>query len=254
MRSATQCRVKFDVNDTRFAPMGYIIRTNYSFAGQSDEGYGYIRYLTAEQMFFQASAEHDLSLEFILRKATRNFSNSLSGIDLLEPPFPLSSAHSEFICMQDYITRASSVSSMIVQGVKPGESADLTTIWTILGLPSVSVVIPTWVSGGETLPSVLRAAPGRNAPLCDKALALKKRCFPITRGSGQKYLDRALLINQQGDGILQQILAIEQQVLEYIAPKLADWRANGLNKSEIQKTYHWFDSFISENYKNRFGL
>ena len=38
---------KFDVNDPAVAPNGYLIRTNYSVAGEENKGYGYIRYATA---------------------------------------------------------------------------------------------------------------------------------------------------------------------------------------------------------------
>jgi hypothetical protein len=45
---------KTDVNDHKTAPGGYLIRTNYSFTGNPEEGYGYIRYNTAEKLFEKA--------------------------------------------------------------------------------------------------------------------------------------------------------------------------------------------------------
>ena len=49
--------VKMDVNDEELAPRGYLIYTNFSFHGRKDEGKGYIRYDTAEELFRQFEKE-----------------------------------------------------------------------------------------------------------------------------------------------------------------------------------------------------
>lgn len=46
---------------------------------------------------------------------------------------------------QDFISRHESSCSVVVQGVKPGENPDLTTMWTALNYPPVSVALPLWV-------------------------------------------------------------------------------------------------------------
>ena len=155
---------KFDANDPKVAPFGYIIRTNYSVTGQIDAGYGYIRYLTTENLFYEAAAQQEISYAFILQKGDRNLYHSLTKIDLSIPPFPYSKEKSHFVCFQDYINRYTSVSSMVIQGVKQEESVELTTIWTVLGFPLCSVAIPTWVAGGEKLPEVTIAAGSKDAP------------------------------------------------------------------------------------------
>ncbi len=72
--------VKIDVNDTKIAPMGYVIRTNYSFTGKPDAGYGYIRYIAAEDLFFYASSINDISPEFIIQKMSRSLKHGLTGV------------------------------------------------------------------------------------------------------------------------------------------------------------------------------
>ncbi|TFH00370.1 MAG: hypothetical protein E4H13_07665, partial [Calditrichales bacterium] len=79
---------KIDANDPAVAPFGYLIRTNYSFTGSADDGYGYIRYLNAENLFYQAAAEHALTHRFLLQKVSRNLYHSLVKTDLSAPPFP----------------------------------------------------------------------------------------------------------------------------------------------------------------------
>ena len=245
---------KFDANDPKLAPFGYIIRTNYSFAGEIENGYGYIRFQTTDALFYQAFAQQKLSYRFILQQADRNLYHSLTKTDLKSLPYPFSKEEPQFVCMQDYINRFSSVSSTLVQGVKPGEAVAKTTIWTILGFQLCSVAIPTWVAAGENLPSVLVAPGCKNAPLCQKALKLKKQCFPITRGSGKKYLNLSVLLNQQGDGVLQLLPMIEEKIIRKAEQNIKKWRKNGFNPKEAKSLYNWFDEVINEGYEKYFGL
>ncbi len=49
------------------------------------------------------------------------------------------------------IARDDSVCTMIVQGVKPGESPALSTAWAMLGNPNYAIAVPAWVSIGERI-------------------------------------------------------------------------------------------------------
>jgi len=82
------------------------------------------------------------------------------------------------------IIRHSSASAVVIHGVKEGESPEFTTMWTLLGYPMTTVACPLWVEGGGSLPDLLTGNDVGKAPLCEKALQLKKRVFPIERGSG----------------------------------------------------------------------
>ncbi|MCI0515718.1 hypothetical protein L0128_21095 [candidate division KSB1 bacterium] len=246
--------VKFDANDPQVAPFGYLIRTNYSFKRNINDGYGYIRYLTAENLFYQAAAENDLSVSFILKKADRSLEHSLTKVNLRDQPYPASKRVVHFVDFQDYINRFSSASSMIVQGVKAGEPTALTTIWTIVGFPLCAVAVPTWVAAGEVLPAILTAEGKSNSPLNQKARQLKERCFTIKRGSGEKYLNLSALLNQQGDGILQLLPAIEDQVWQTTEQKMMDWRTHGFQAKEARILYQWIDDFIKSEYNKNFGL
>ena len=73
---------RFDVNDPSVAPMGYLIRTNYSYSGKPDQGQGYIRYATEEKLFYNAAATGNLSLDFLVHDAPRSLYHSLTGTDL----------------------------------------------------------------------------------------------------------------------------------------------------------------------------
>ncbi len=239
---------KFDANDPKIAPFGYIIRTNYSFCGDQDEGYGYIRYLAAENLFYEAAAANNLNHKFILQKVSRNLKHSLTGIDLTET-LPKERHKQKFVNFQDFIPRYSSVSSMVIQGVKKGEPAVFSTIWTILGFPLCSVAIPTWVASGDDLPSILIAGDKNYAPLCRRALKLKRNCFPIKRGSGKKYLNLSALMNQQGNGILQKIFPLENTIIEKTEFLLSKWRIEGFTTNKTMELYDWLDSQVWDTFK-----
>lgn len=245
---------KIDADDPKIAPFGYIIRTNYSFTGEDDEGYGYIRYLAAEQLFYNAAAAKNLSYRFILQDVSRNLKHSLTGVDLTKDHIA-GEGEKEFVHFQDYIPRNSSVSTVLVHGVKEGESPDLTTLWTILGFQLCSVAIPTWVAGGDILPSILVADSTGNAPLCKNALSLKKQCFPIERGSGYKYLNITAVVNKEETGILQVLRHVEDDILSESKLRMKKWRAKGkINEEEVEEFYKWVNNYVSDKYTELFGL
>ncbi|MCD6374759.1 MAG: hypothetical protein J7L94_04480 [Caldisericaceae bacterium] len=197
---------KLDVNDPRIAPNGYLIHTNFSFTGRLNQGMGYIRFQMAEKLFNDALAQNNLTDSFILQKASRCLQHGLTGQDLTREDL-------DFVIFRDFIPRRSSVSVILVRGVKPGESPDHTLMWTILGFPLTSVSFPLWVANMRDLPQILKPGAKQTAPLCEASLQLKQQCFPIQRGSGKNYLHLKELWNNSGQGILQNILAFEKTIL-----------------------------------------
>ncbi len=240
---------KVDANDSNIAPFGYIIRTNYSFNGSQDDGYGYIRYLTAEKLFYNAAASNNLDYKFLLQKMSRSLDHSLTGINLENEI--VSSSRPKFVAFQDYIVRNTSVSTILVKGVKKDENPSLTTIWTILGFPLTSVAIPTWVAAGENLPKSVVPDNSGNAPLCDNSLKLKEKCFPIKRGSGKKYINLTAVMNTDGNGIYQQIHPFEKEIFSRVDDKLNKWKLkDNIAKQEVLDLYSSFDLSIYDFYKN----
>jgi hypothetical protein len=244
---------KFDANDPAVAPFGYLIRTNYSFTGQRKEDLGLIRYRTAEELFYMASATRALSADFIIEEVSRCLKHSLTKTDLTER-VPSGSGGPSFVGFRDYIPRFSSSASVVVQGAARGESPELTTMWTILGFPLCAVAVPVWVKGGAELPEVLMADGSGTAPLCRMAMTLKKRCFPIDRGSGESYLELSALLNREGDGILQRIRPFEASLLKEVGQRIANWREKGVVPEDLRKTYRWLDEAVRTFYKDSFGL
>lgn len=245
---------KVDVNDAKTAPAGYVIRTNFSAKGRNDEGYGYIRYNTAEDLLKKASEENNLNYKFILQNVSRSLKHSLLRVDYsTEKRLPKNSE--QLIPFQDYIPRHSSVSTVLIQGVKRNEAPELATLWTILGFQLTSVAIPTWVKAGNTIPEILVADSTGNAPLCNYALNLKTRCFPIQRGSGYRYIKLSELINKENKGIIQIIHPHEEEIFDKTKALKEVWvRKNSISIEETKRHYGWINESISKLYKKHFNL
>jgi len=239
--------VKFDANDPAQAPSGYLIRTNFAMSGVPDKGYGYIRYQTARDLFQQQSDSVSLDHIFITQQVSRSLKHSLLKHDLSADP-PGASTEPYYVFFEDYIPRYASAATTVVQGVKAGETPRLTTLWTILGFQLCSVTIPVWLNDARKLPAVLIGVSATNAPLCDYALQLKQKCFPVTRGSGKRYLNLAAVFNRNGSGILQRVLPIEAEILTKSDKVLKELRANPSNQQKILQFYDWIDLFVKNSY------
>ncbi|MBR3703222.1 MAG: hypothetical protein IKM12_06710 [Alistipes sp.] len=175
---------KYDVNDTTLAPNGYIIRSNYSFSGVTDEGKGYIRYQNAEYLIHRAYAAGELSVEWIFASASRSFFNAMLNRDLMSDP----STANGWAVDQDYIPRYSSSASIVVEGVCEGESVDATTIWSVIGYPPCGYAVASWVKAADEIADPVAAMDDGRSSNNRLAVSLKHKVFPVTRGNGSHYM------------------------------------------------------------------
>ncbi len=174
-----------------------LIRTNYSESGRKDEGYGYVRAQNAEMLISPYIASRTVEPQVFTEVLSRSFYHSLMDYDF---------SHSglRWIVDKDFIPRYSSSASVVIEGVRDGETPLATTMWTVLGYPPCSVVEPAWL-GSDGIPDDLKANPetGRSEA-CDRANERKNKVFPIKRDRGEAYIDRvALFGNGEKPGICQ---------------------------------------------------
>ena len=181
---------KIDVNDPKIAPEGFLVYTNHSYTGRKDEGMGYVRYNTANEILHKAWIQGvDFTPQWIFNNLSRSYYNSLLGIDLNKNP---ELAPDGWFVDQDFIPRRSTSASIVVKGVKPDENPELTVVWTILGYPPCSIAIPLFVAAGEKQPDyMLKRADNDNCLMCDQALERRSHVFPLKRGNGKNYLNVA---------------------------------------------------------------
>jgi len=244
---------KIDANDPAIAPFGYVIRTNHSFTGVIDKGSGYIRYATASNALYMAAAMNKLEPQYLINNVSRNLTHSLTKVNLREG-IPADNRQPAFRSFDDFIPRNSTAAVIMVVGVKNGEDAANTMMWTVLGFPLVTVVVPVWLSAGKELPRLMSMKADFHAPLCDAAMKLKSLCFPIKRGSGYKYINLAEVINAERTGIMQLIEPVENEIFLKTNDLVAHMPEGRNRNIAIQEHYRWLDSYITESYFILFGI
>ncbi len=244
--------VKYDVTDPQIAPQGYLIRTNFSFSAEPEDGQGYIRYTETVDLFQREMLKGGLSVEFILKKATRNMHHGLMKRDIWEDYLPRDRHDEYMVSLQDYVVRYWSASSLIVEGVKPGENPGATTLWTLIGFPLSCLVTPVWAGAGEALPSVIVSNHNQNPPLVNWSLQLKEYCFPYTKGNGKSYINTAPLKNMRQDGFLQKLIPLEDPIIQKTRKLQEQFYIDGVDVKNIKRFNKWLDSYIHAAYEQYF--
>ncbi len=232
---------KFDAQDPKVAPQGYIIRTNYAFtAPVKNAGGGYIRFERASKLFQAASAEERLDYKFILQEAARDLVNEkLHSFPLTDPNVRDSSSP---VCIntKDTINRNSTASVALFHGVSNPTKSHLATMWILLGQPVCTVAVPLWAVAGS-VPEVLVGQ--ETAPLNDFSRALASFLYPEKRGHMNQYLSISRLIRYRGEGVLSKLFKIENQVFAVTEKKLKEWEKKKPAKQDIvdfeEKTAGW---------------
>ncbi len=166
--------VKFALSDS---PEGYMVRTNYSCSGEPDTGFGYIREQNELDLLAPYIASKSLTPATFTEVLSRSFYHSLLGRDMSE-------ADDEWIIDQDFIPRYSSSASVVVEGAATQEGGPV--MWTALGYPPCSYVEAVTVS--YVPDGLMPSGPEWRSHFCDEVMARKAEVFPITRGSGTKYI------------------------------------------------------------------
>ena len=236
---------KKDANDPNLAPEGYLIYTNFSFEGRTDEGKGYVRYENAKKIF-KEMRDGGFTPQRIFQQASRSFYNSLLDIDLMDKEQSPNNRTGWFV-EQDFIPRLESTASIVIQGVKSGMNPELTTMWTALGYPPTSVAIPLWVKMGKEQSALVTYDASYKTALLDwYSVQLQKNVYSIHRGNGQKYLHWQLLWNDDQSGYIQQLRAVENRIFDLFDAHKTEWEQNGLDTKEIQRLYKEVDKLVNK--------
>lgn len=152
--------VKRDVNAM---PEGYCVVTNFSVTGREKDWKGVERFRTASAI--------------MKRQKVRK--GRLAGMD---PKTVMDSLSRSYEHQGDnlYIPRYITSASVIIEGVREGESADSQVLWASIGYPDCAVMVPVPVSEEDHIPHYLKKTEkSENCLLCDFSLEIKNRdIFP----------------------------------------------------------------------------
>lgn len=216
---------KYDACDPSVTE-GYIIRTNFALHGGGSVGL--LRYRRSQTIIAALRLENDLSAHGLLHRHMRDFSDAAgNAFPIPYPARAYTGVPFGFIETGASICGATSVSAVAIQGVRGGEPAVLTTMWTLLGLPAAAIAVPYWPAGPT--PAVADGTP--TAPLCDEANRLQGALFhfipdPYTGRVGE-YLDSYALRTMTGEGIWRTLLTAEETVFQRGEEQLASCRNRG---------------------------
>ncbi len=244
---------KFDANDAAQAPQGYILRTNHSFTGKKDIGYGFIRLQTAKDIFYMAESKGQLNDKTIVQDFSHCFKHAVLNEDFREKYNVI--PHGEhFINSGDFITRHGSASAILMKAPAKNQDTDMTCIWTTIAYPNTCVALPVWPKGGADMPNILIADADKNCDLNNWAMQLKEDCYPIKRSAGYKYLQISNLINAEKTGYTQLVEKMENEIFKSTTIKEKLWINSAPSKSEIQEYYKSLNQKVSAFYQNNFDL
>jgi hypothetical protein len=231
----------FDANDPAVAPQGFVVRSNFSFTGQKLEEpptpeklkdvYAGERYLRAETLLTAArnrgeaatgtSDAGGIDARFLTLCCARDLADGEGN------PHPGSvngpaGQLPEFIPTKSTISRTTTVSFAVFQGVKPGEDPLLTTMWVGLGDPKFSVAVPCWVAAGEVSSELV----GKEvSPLCAAAIELRKKYYSQERDG----------ITTEGlPEIWSEVWSFEAAAFERVEAKLEQWRSQGIDGDSMR--------------------
>ena len=242
--------VKFDANDPLTAPKGVVLRTNFSFTGEKDQGLGYCRFQTAQELLAEGCADGKLTPRTFMQDYSRSFKNSFLQIDYREQYQSLPAGQPRLINMNDLITRHETSSAILIEGVKDRESKDMNTIWVQVGYPETCATFPLWVRAGKELPSILTTDSENKVALSDWATHWKERCFPIKTVEKERYLSINNLLNASGKGYLQRIEQVEEEIFDEVGQAQRNWEKKTPSVKELQAIYQNLSRKICSLYTN----
>ncbi len=227
---------KFDANDSVGAPNGYVLRTNFAFNGAAKNGlhdgiYSIERYRRTTRLIGDFRAGDSLNYRSILRTQMRDFSDAFS--QPVPVPYPRQWQGNRpygYIRCDLSICRSTSVSAAVIQGVLPGESSRLSTLWAMLGQPAAAITVPYWPVGATP-----KAANGSNtAPLCDVANQIRGLLFDFSGDS--RYIDSFKLLDGLGGGLWTKTFPVEDSIFAAAERMLNEWRQSEISVQLMLQT------------------
>ncbi|WP_298861019.1 carcinine hydrolase/isopenicillin-N N-acyltransferase family protein [uncultured Gimesia sp.] len=221
----------FDANDATDAPHGYIVRSNFATTAQdlpSIPTANEVGSIYSAERYIQACSRFDsqkavgISAGYVIRNLTRDLSNKAGkpypgSVNGVAKPLPTT------ISTDNTISRTTTVSAVVIQGVKPGEKPKLSTMWTILGNPSFSIAVPCWVN-------VLEVAD----PLTDKKGGEIGE-IAITLRGWSKTADGKKINTEYLPGIWSDLWPMEDKILTRTAQAQDEWRKEGVSQEVLTK-------------------
>lgn len=239
--------VKFDANDPREAPNGYIVRTNHGLTGCRSIDRGVERFMAITDFMAETHRKGNLDCEYLIANAPRYLTHGLTKQNLYEQ-LPKDENDTRYIHFSEFIPRYITSSVLLVQGAAPGESPSHTVSWTNIGWPCGSVAIPLMLEEDVPLPSIVQRDESGKSWLCSQSIEQKQRVFSLRRGNVRDYIDLSKLVNAAGTGIVQRVMPLEREVFNHAREALKKVRKDKNGAQALRKYYEWVDEYVKEHF------
>lgn len=210
--------VRYDLAD---APDHILIRTNYSHSGRKDEGYGFIREANACHLLAPYAKRSEVTPELLTETISRSFWHDLYQRDF-------SNTTDRWVIDQDFIPRYKSTATVVIEGCIPINSnafpspeiiAKEYIMWTGLGYPPCSEIIPVWCTPQGVENQLRGLLPNGHSEMGDIVKARRDEVFPFHMGNGEKYIDMSKLFNKEGTGYVQVLVQKNLETYRVIKSK-----------------------------------
>lgn len=214
---------RFNLSD---AEGNVLVRTNYSKSGRPDEGFGFVREGNACHILSPYIEEKNVTPELLTETVSRSFWHDLKQRDF-------SQGTDRWVVDQDFIPRFKSTATIVIEGCVPIErssSADAATVaneyvmWTGMGYPPCSEIIPVYCSPDGVDPLLRGTLPGGRCEMGNRVKARRAEVFPFKKGNGEKYIDIRKLYNAEGTGYVQTLVPQNLETYRAAKEKREKWR------------------------------
>lgn len=234
---------KYDANNPDVAPDGIIVRTTFAFSGGSNRP-SMDRYKRAHKLAHDRVNEQPLDVRYVLQTMSRDLFN------YLDDPYPLPYSGQQngrppgFILSRDVtINRDITRSVMVFRGVAPGEDPRLSTAFSTIGPPVISVAFPLWVYSRK-IPVQLNF--GEEIPMFTKVLTHRQLLYPLQKEP--LYINSQYLKNDDGTGLFDYIIPLENESIDMADSCLQMWSANFPSSSDMWDAERQIAVYVYSNY------
>lgn len=209
---------RFDLKD---AENGVLVRTNYSHSGRKNEGFGFVREANANILLEPFIKNKSVTPEVLTEVLSRSFYHDLQKKDF-------SDGSQEWVVDQDFIPRYKSTATVVIEGCRPvenvddvkrGELSDEYIMWTGLGYPPCSEIVPVWCKPDGVEKSLRGLNGNGHSERADRAKQRRDDVFPLKKGNGEKYIDMLKLYNDEGTGYVQTLVPQNLEVYRIFKEK-----------------------------------
>ncbi|MCX6600002.1 MAG: hypothetical protein NT025_00340 [bacterium] len=224
--------VRYNASDSAAAPLGVLVRSNYSYAGSATGRVGVYRHDRAKLLIENAVQGDTLTAKYLCRTVARDL-RTTNSFD----PYPLPYEGQQgglprgWISTAGAICRRLSVSGLVIEGVLTTESARLSTMWAFPMAVQYGVPVPFWEISGVT---PVQVNGDSVAPLCSEGLRIRTMAQHFA--GFRDTLDTYILVDGRGGGVHLTTFPLEDRIFARGDSALAVWRAAGQPDSAAMTT------------------